>query len=300
MRVAIAGCHGFIGGHLVDRLLAEGHDVVGFDDRARPSWAKIEGSRIELSEPRSVSTLARALDGCEAVFHLLAKRPDRLDETGFFRGTIQRTSHLLQAARLAGVKRLVHSSTLRVLGRPDRSPVGEDIVPKPETVFEATKRYAERLVEIAAGDRGTIATVLRYTTVYGPRRRSGALFEIVRSAVHGQTIELRSGGRSRRDLVDVRDVASANVLALERQEPGLAVYHIGGGEAPSERELADRVRAVVGRNVDVRVTEDPRDPGHDDPIADISLARASLGFEPTPLPEGILALVEGLTAEVTS
>ena len=136
MKVAVTGCHGFIGGHLCDCLLQEGHEVVGIDPREPPPWARIDAVRLELSEPTSVAPATRALAGCEAVFHVAACH-----------GNILWTSHVLQAMRLAGVPRLVHSSTAAVYGRAERLPIDEDTPLRPENPHQAGSAQAEALAD---------------------------------------------------------------------------------------------------------------------------------------------------------
>jgi len=279
----------------VERLLAEGHTVVGLDDRERPAWAKLDSLRIEPGDPSTIGAVARALEGCDAVFHLAAKRATP-DLAGFIRGNILRTAHLLQAMSVAGVRRLVHSSTVAVVGRPERFPVDEEAPPRPESVFQAIKHHTERLVGVAARAPDAVVTVLRYTTIYGPRRRTGAVHAFLRAALDGEVIRLGAGGRVRRDQVHVADVVAANIGALARREPGLSVFHVGSGEAPTERELAELAFSTLGRPAAIEMTDGPGEPPVD-VVVDISRARAALGLAPRPLRDGLRALASTLTQE---
>jgi len=286
MKVAVTGCHGFIGGHLCERLLVDGHHVMGIDHRDRPAWSRIDAVRLELGEPGSVAAAARALSGCEAVFHLAARRPFSWELGPLLAGNILRTSHLLQAMRLAGVPRLVHASTVAVYGRAERLPIDEDTPPRPENAYQASKAQAEVLAEIVSR-AGTDVTVLRTTSVFGGRERQSPMHSFLDAARRGDPIRLFAGGKVRRDHVHVADVVDANLAALmSRGDPSYRVYNVASGEAPAERDLAEVIFLVLGRRGQIELGDDPDGPDHDW-IVDISRARASLGFSPRPLRERI-------------
>jgi nucleoside-diphosphate-sugar epimerase len=297
VKVAVTGCHGYVGGHLVDELLRTGHEVKGIDHREPPAWAGVQAARVELGEAGAVAAAARALRGCEAVFHLASRQPFSRELEGFVRGNIQRTSHLLQAMRLAGVGRLIHASTVAVYGRPERLPLREDTPLCPENTYEVTKREAERLVGVFTRAPGGQATVLRLSSVFGGRGRSGAMFSFVDAALVGRPIRLFAGGRVRRDHVHVADVVAAARLALDRrqQEP-LEIYNVGGGEAPTGRELCDLIFQVAGRPGAIDLADDPAW-RVDDVVIDISRARTALHYAPRSLRDGVADLVATLKKE---
>lgn len=289
-RVAVTGCHGYVGGHLVEKLRAAGHDVVGIDHRPQGDVPVPQFARMELADPVAVETCAKAIEGCTAVFHLASRQPFSWDLHPFVRGNVMRTAHLLEAMRVAKVPRLIHSSTVAVYGRPETLPLREDTPLHPENPYEVTKAQAESLAGLYASKAGLNVAILRYPSVYGGRARFGAMYTFIDATLRGAPIRLFAKGTARRDLVHVFDVVAANLLALQHaQAQPVATYNIASGQAPMSHELVELIFDVLGQKTTVEMAEDPNWRSQD-LVVDIGRARTELGFTPMPLAEGIAEL----------
>jgi UDP-glucose 4-epimerase len=295
--VAVTGCQGYVGGHLVERLRADGYDVVGIDHRAPRDVPLTRFASVELADPGSVAVCREVLRGCSAVFHLASHQPFSWDLFPFVRGNVMRTAHLLEAMRVGNVRRLIYSSSVAVYGRPETLPLRETTPLNPENAYEVTKAQAEALAGLYAAKGDLAVTILRYPSVYGGSARVGAMYTFVDAALKGMPIRLFAEGTARRDLVHVFDVVAANLLALRHcQDPALTIYNIASGQALRSRELCELIFDVVGRRTAIELADDPHWRPQD-LIVDITKARSDLHYAPLPLREGIVELASSLRAE---
>jgi len=294
-RVLVTGAAGFIGSHLVDRLLTLGCDVVGVDaftgyyarelKEANLRRAFLHrGGRFRLVEgDLARMDLAALLRGVDAVAHLAAEPGVRASFGGYslyHERNVVATERLLEATVQAGVGRFVFASSSSVYGGDRGRPVGEGDGLRPASPYARTKLEAERLVEGHAG-RGLSATALRYFTVYGPRQRPEmALAAFVDRALLREPVEVYGDGGQVREMTYVSDAVAATVAALGRgPEGGFAVYNVGGGGRASVRYLVGLVGEALGVEVEARYG--PEAPGDvRSTWADLSAARRGLGYEP--------------------
>jgi UDP-glucose 4-epimerase len=249
VRIAVTGGGGFIGSHVVDQLIAAGHDVRVID--VRPRW------RNPLAEYRAVDlfdtpALGDAVAGCAAVFHLAGASDVNAvaaDPVGAVRLNVEGTARVLEAARHAGCGRVLFASTVWVYGAcvgsgefTERSPVD---LRSPGHVYVATKMAAELLVHSYREMFGQHFTILRYGIPYGPRMREVLVVaRFVRAALEGKPITIAGSGEQQRNYVYVGDLADAHVRALA---PAAAdqVLALEGGTPVSVREIADTVCDLV-------------------------------------------------------
>lgn len=291
--VLVTGGLGFIGRAVVDALLARGARVHVLDaaDPEGPPPAPTTTGRVE--DPVAV---AAALEHRpDAVVHLAAatsvlRSVDRPAET--FASNVAGTHTVLEACRQAGVRHLVLASSNAVTGAASTVPVRTDIAPDPLTPYGATKAAAEMLVRGHAHAYGLRGSVLRLSNVYGPgmAAKDSIVPRLVRAAARGDGIRVHGSGTQVRDLLHVRDVASAVCAALARRHDGTAA--IGSGRSVSVLELVALVRAVTGAALPVEHVDPP--PGEMDAVViDPGPAERALGFRAT------VALEDGLreTAE---
>lgn len=294
----VTGAAGFIGSHLVGRLLSEGHEVVGLDaftsyySRERkernlssvygaPGFGLLEGDILEL-DPDEV------LLGMDAVFHLAGEPGVRRSWGKSFGRYLERnvlsTQRLLEAAASMDV-RFVYVSSSSVYGGDAGGPVAEDHARRPASPYGMSKLAAEELVELYRRERGLASTVLRYFTVYGPRQRPEmALARFLFAARKGRPVEVFGDGQQARDMTYVGDAVEATVAALDAA-PG--TYNVGGGTRATVNEMLDTVRRVTG--VDVEARYGPVAAGDvRSTWADSRRAARELGYAPrTTLEEGV-------------
>ena len=306
-RTLVTGAAGFIGSHLVDRLLGLGHEVVGVDcftgnyPRERKlrnlGWASSTGGFRFVEGDLSSLDLWRLLEGVGSVAHLAGEPGVRASWGANFALYLERnvraTERLLEAVWRRGVEPFVYASSSSVYGPDGGDPVREDALRRPASPYGLSKLAAEELVGLYARERGVSATVLRYFTVYGPRQRPEmALARFISAAIEGRSVEIFGDGGQVREMTYVSDVVDATVAALE-QAPGATprTYNVGGGTRTTVNGMLDAVRRVTGSSVtvaygpvaegDVRST-----------WADSGRAARELGYRPR------IGLEEGIEAQV--
>lgn len=301
VRAVVTGAAGFIGSHLCDRLLADGHDVIGIDslsDYYPRSLKELnlagarETNRFALSElDLARDDLRSTLDGAEVVFHLAGRSGlGTVSEEQFgeyVRDNILSTQRLLEALRHQSLRRFVYASSSSVYGEAEGLPTKESAVPRPLSTYGITKLAAEHLVRQHGRDFGIPTAVLRYFTVYGPRQRPDmAISRFMRALLDGQEIEIRGDGEQTRDFTYVDDVVEATLRAASADVVG-EVINVGGGSRTTINSVLSRLEEIAGRSVRSRhLNAAPADQRH--AAASINVARQRLGWEPrVSLPAGL-------------
>jgi UDP-glucose 4-epimerase len=292
-RVAVTGAAGFIGSHLVERLLADGHEVVGIDsfsdyyERARKK-RNLEVARSDdnftLVELDLVDgDVARAMRGAKVVFHLAGQpgvRPswgDHFDR--YVHDNIVATQRVLEALRENPVRRFVFGSSSSVYGDAEMFPTKESALPRPVSPYGMTKLAAEHLIFVYMRNFGLPATSLRYFTVYGPRQRPDMAFHRFMDAlVDDQEIQIFGDGEQTREFTYVSDAVDGTVKAASADVVGQVVNLGGGSRVTVNRVLAtlEDISGLKARRVQLPAA--PGDPRHTG--ASINVAREKLGWEP--------------------
>jgi len=310
MRALVTGCAGFIGSHLTEALLTDGTAVIGIDCfndnygraeklrnlRMATDWDDFEFTPIDLARGDLEDLVAE----CDVVFHLAAEPGVRPSWGGRFesyvRNNVLATQHLLEAAKRQSVERFVYASSSSFYGEAARLPTDEQTLPRPFSPYGVTKLAGEQLCHLYHANYGVPGVALRYFSVYGPRQRPDMAFNrFCRAALEGSQIEVFGDGGQTRDFTYVGDVVDATRAAAVPSAIGGVAYNIGGGSQVSLLETVEVIEAIAGTKLDVVHTDrergDVRDTG-----ADITRARADLGFEPrTSLEEGLAAEFEWMT-----
>jgi UDP-glucose 4-epimerase len=301
VKVLVTGGSGFIGSHVVDRVIAHGHDARIFDLVPSPYHDSVETVLGDLCNPQDV---ARALEGCDAVVHLaavadvdqVAKDPGLTD-----RVNVQGTQTLLEATREARISRFVYASTIWVYGDAAGPEALDEDTPldHPKHFYTATK-IAGEMYTVSYGELyGVEWTILRFGIPYGPRARPTAVVPaFTAKALAGQPLTIAGDGTQSRRFVYVEDLAEGVAASLV---PAAAnrVYNLVGHENTSVRAIARAVRDVVG---DVPIVHIEGRAG-DLRGGNISGERAAreLGWEPTTsFVDGVRRYVEWLTDDAAT
>jgi UDP-glucose 4-epimerase len=293
MRVLVTGGAGFIGSHVVDRLLAAGMAPRIFDVRQSAHHATDQVDTV-LGDLLDRDALQRAMKGCDAVVHLaaaadvddVALRPAEAEAVNA-RGTL----NVLEAARGAGVSRVVYASTIWVYGSATGSVDEDHTVELPDHLYTATKLAGEMYCRSYAALYGLDCTVLRFGIPYGPRARPAGVIPIfVRKALAGEPVTIAGEGLQSRRFVYVEDLADGVVRGLA-PEAGGRVYNLVGDESVTVRGIADAVGGLLGG---VEIVHTPARAA-DFAGAEVSGARAAaeLGWRPaTSFSEGLRRYVD--------
>ncbi|MDP3713567.1 MAG: NAD-dependent epimerase/dehydratase family protein [Mycobacteriales bacterium] len=293
MRVLVTGAAGFLGSHLVDRLLADGHTVTAVDDLStgrldRLAAARAVGglsfSRASVLDDALPALVARARP--EVVCHLAVTRGTALEEV---RGNVVGTAAVLAAAEAAGVRKLVLASDAAVYGRPRRQPVSERAGLAPRTAYAASR--AAELVVLEPASVATTSLVLG--RVYGPRQDTGAVAMMARALVGGRPATVFGDGRTVRDWLYVDDAVDAIVRATGERADGRRL-NVASGRGLSVEALQEALADATGTRLPV--DRAPAIPGElRSLVLEVGAARRALGWEPfTALPVGLAATVAAL------
>ena len=296
MKALVTGGAGFIGSNLAGQLLRDGHTVTILDNLStgyRTNLASIPGARFVEGDIREERSVRRAMQHAEVVFHLAASVGNKrsidnpiLDAEVNVIGTLR----VLEAARRAGVRKLVASSSAGIFGELKTLPIREDHSIEPDSPYGASKLCAEKET-LAFGKLFGIQTVcLRYFNVYGPNQRFDAYGNVIPIFVfqmlRGERLTIFGDGGQTRDFVNVRDVVQANIRAAAA--PGVCgAFNIGSGSRIAINALVKKLAAATG--LEPRTGHAPPRPGDvRDSLADISAARSAFGFQPAvDLDEGL-------------
>ena len=299
-RAVVTGGAGFIGSHLVDRLLADGHDVVAVDNFATGRPANLEhhkdDKRLRLVEADVCSAdLKELFSGADWVFHLAALAdivPSIERPTDYFQANVVGTERVLEAARAAKVKRFVYAASSSCYGIPDAYPTPETAPIRPQYPYALTKRLGEELVLHWGKVYGMPVVSTRFFNVYGPRSRTsgtyGAVFGVfLAQKIHGQPFTVVGDGRQTRDFTYATDVAAALVRVAD-SDAACEIFNVGSGNTYSVNRLVELLGGPVAYI--------PKRPGEPDcTFADISKIKKTLGWKPeVPLEEGVKRMLERL------
>jgi UDP-glucose 4-epimerase len=251
VRVVVTGGGGFIGSHVVDRLVLAGHDVRVVD--VRPRWHNPAADYLA-ADLFDEARLGAALDGCAAVFHLAGAanvNEVAADPVWAVRLNVEGTARVLEAARRSRCERVLLASTVWVYGATGATgELAEDFpvdLRRAGHVYVSTKLAAELLMHSYLEMFGQDFTILRYGIPYGPRMRPELVVaRFVRAAMDGTPITIAGTGEQQRNYVYVEDLADAHVRALVPAASG-QVLALEGGTPVSVREIADTVQELVRR-----------------------------------------------------
>jgi nucleoside-diphosphate-sugar epimerase len=306
MRCLVTGAAGFVGSHLTDRLLADGHEVCGIDAfvdyyprsikesnlknaRTWDGFSFVEGNLLDLD-------LDDLLDGVEWIFHEAAQAGVRAswghEFSRYVDCNVLATQRLLEAAaRCGSLRRFVYASSSSVYGNTTVLPVTEDVMPQPVSPYGVTKLAAEHLCTLYHRNFAVPTVSLRYFTVYGPRQRPDMAFHrFCASAIEHRGIRVFGDGQQTRDFTYIADVVEANIQAAMSDTATGAVMNIAGGSRVTLNHVIRLLQEVSGERI--AVIHEHRQPGDvQDTFADTHYAQQLIHYHP------YFTLREGLAAE---
>ncbi|HZI77511.1 MAG TPA: NAD-dependent epimerase/dehydratase family protein [Gemmatimonadales bacterium] len=308
-RVLVTGAAGFIGSHLVQALVDQGDDVVGIDnfdpfyprEMKERNLAEVGQGRFDFHELDllDVPRLRSLLTPETIIVHLAAKagvRPSLADPVGYAQVNVTGTAAVAEAARQAGVSRLVFGSSSSVYGDSTPVPFREDAVAVvPVSPYAATKRAGELLLEAIAPIYRLRVVSLRFFTVYGPRQRPDlAIHAFTRKMVEGRPLTIFGDGTQARDYTYCDDIIAGVLSAIEWSATApfrVETFNLGGSRPIPTEAMVTEIAQALG--VRPKIEWAPMQPGDvQRTAADITKAHAVLGYQPqTSFPEGVRRFV---------
>jgi UDP-glucose 4-epimerase len=292
-KVLVTGGAGFIGSHLVDRLLLDGFEVTLIDnlssgvvENLRPHESK-KNFRFIRGDIRKLQLVKKAVKEADAVFHEAAV----LSWTGSWK-SLARLNHVNVSGTLAllhacvdfDVKRFIYASSAAVYGEANVQLQREDLSLEPISPYGVSKLSAEQYVRVVNKLYGLETVCLRYFNVYGPRQKygpySGVIVKFMNRVSKNEPPVIYGDGEQTRDFVNIKDVVNGSMLALAKKEADGGVFNIGTGVATKIRELAKMLQDAMGqeRVKPIYAALRPGDIRYS--CADISNAKKVLGYDP--------------------
>ena len=291
MRALVTGGAGFIGSHIAQRLVGEGHEVVVLDNLFTGHRRNLEaigpGALFVEGDVRDLATIEECAKGCEVIFHQAAivsvpysvEHPQESHDVN-----IGGVLNVLQAARAAKVRRVVFASSAAIYGEDPTLPKHEGMLPAPISPYGVEKITGEHYLSTWSKLFGVESVALRYFNVFGPRQDpkspySGVISIFVDRILSGRPITFFGDGSQTRDFVYVANVVDANLLAA--MKPGVSgrVFNVACGRSITLLELCSLIEKAAEKKVE-RAFAEPRAGDIKDSLANIDRARKELGYDP--------------------
>jgi UDP-glucose 4-epimerase len=301
MKYLVTGGAGFIGSHLVDRLLKDGHNVIVIDNfsTGRPenlAHQKYNKNLTIVQEDISkFEVIKKFFEGIDVVFHLASLAdivPSIINPFGYYKSNVSGTFYVVESSRLSSVKKLVYAASSSCYGIPDVYPTPETSEIRPQYPYALTKYLGEQIV-LHWGKVYKLPVVsLRLFNVYGPRSRTsgtyGAVFGVfLAQKLNNVPLTVVGDGTQKRDFVFVSDVVEAFILAGNSDIKN-EVFNVGSGNPQS----VDKIVSLL-RNEKVHIPKRPGEP--DCTWADIKKIKKTLGWEPrVSFEEGVQRLLDNI------
>jgi UDP-N-acetylglucosamine/UDP-N-acetyl-alpha-D-glucosaminouronate 4-epimerase len=308
----VTGGAGFIGSHVVQRLLGDDPaarvrvlDDFSTGSMANLSFASAAGTRLEVvrGDVRDLATVERVARGASVIFHQAAMRsvPRSVnDPLGANDHNVNGTLHVLEAARRAGVRRVVYASSSSVYGASPELPKREDQAPAPISPYAVSKAANEMYATVWTQLYGVETVGLRYFNVFGPRQDptseyAAVIPRFILWALRGEPLQVHGDGRQSRDFTYIDNVVEANVLAARASAASGEVFNVGCGDRVSLLDIIGRLEKLLGRALP-RQHSPSRAGDVPHTLADIDRAKRLMGYTPlVDFDEGLRRTVDFFT-----
>jgi len=305
-KVLVTGGAGFIGSHLVDRLLKDGFEVHVIDDLSTGKLNNVahhqgkENFQFIKGDIRDFELIKETVKDIDAVFHeaALVSVPRSIENPAYTNEVnVTGTLNLLKACSDSNVKRFIHASSSSVYGETEVLPQREDRNPQPISPYAVSKMAAESYAKVFYEVYSLETVCLRYFNVYGPRQAygpySGVIIIFINQLLKDQPPTIFGDGEQTRDFTNVQDTVEGSMLAIKRKSAVGQVFNIATGVATTINQLAEVLQEIMGKTDFEAVHKGPRPGDIRHSYADISKAKRILGYEPKiSLKEGLTQLVE--------
>lgn len=310
-RILVTGGAGFIGSHIVDKLLAEGFEVSVLDNLSTGKIENVKGYfgrkdfKFLKGDLRDFDLLKQVTKEVDVIFHEAAlssvprsvKNPVLSHETNAT-GTL----NLLRASCDNGVDRLIHASSSSVYGQSDLVERDENLPTQPISPYAVSKLAAENYCGVFYEVYGFKTVSLRYFNVYGIRQNygpySGVITRFVNRVLKQKPPIIYGDGKQLRDFINVKDVVRANLLSMKSQNAVGEALNIGTGKATSITSLANMILQITGNTQLKPIYQKPRPGDVKNSCANITKAKRSLGYSPTiTLKQGLSILIANMRAQ---
>lgn len=256
VKALVTGGAGFIGSHLVDRLVEEGWKVRVVDNLSSGRMENLNHHKnnpnveIVIGDLKNPETCLKVTKDVNVVFHYAANPEVRVSTTNpeiHFNENVVATFNLLEAMRKNNVKELVFASSSSVYGEPENIPIDEDAPTKPISVYGASKAACENLIHAYTNLYGLRAIILRYANVIGPRLRHGVIYDfIAKLHKNPKQLEILGDGTQKRSYIYIDDAVEATLIAYNAARQRFEVYNLGSEDWITVKNVADIVVEVMG------------------------------------------------------
>ncbi len=292
MKAFITGGAGFVGSSMADRLLADGHEVVVYDNGSTGIERFLEGAKkserfhLVWGDILDLPALTKAMEGSDFVFHFAANADirDNLSHPEYvFEQNARGTFCVLEAMRAAGVRSIAFSSTGSVYGEPEVFPTPEDApFPVQTSLYAASKAYGEGMIQAYCEGYGFTGTIFRFVSLLGERYPHGHVFDFVRKLkANPDALEILGDGHQRKSYLYIGDCLEAMLTAIRAGKPGVSIYNLGTNEYCEVRDSASWIAERMGLKPAFSFTGGKRGWVGDSPFIWLDTAKIrSLGWEP--------------------
>ena len=266
MLILVTGGAGFMGSHLVDRLIALGYRVRVIDNFSSgrlENLKHLEGNpnlEVIKGDLKNEGDAEEVVKGVDSVFHFAANPEVRVSTTEpriHFEENVVATFNLLEAMRKFGVREIVFASSSAVYGEPEEIPVNEDAPVRPISVYGASKAACEDLIHAYSRLYGIRSVILRYANVVGPRLRHGVIHDLLmKIRANKEELEVLGDGSQTRSFIHVDDAVEASILAWRLSKGYYEVYNVGNEDWITVNDVVKAIISTLGLS-GIRITYKP-------------------------------------------